>query len=158
MALSHWYTLISRESLLPKRVVWTPQCKRSFAGLKQLLCSALFLKSPDISQLQADVSGHEIHAISRQIGKNGYNHPIVYFSKKLMTRKQWYCIVEKECLAIKLTTHAFQGYLLSRRFVIQTRSLCIRIVRQIKKTTHNWWDGVCHSNCIMLSWDIFQGL
>ena len=48
------------------------------------------------------------------------DHPIAYFSRKLLPRKQRYAVIEKECLAIKLGVETFAVYLMGREFVIQT--------------------------------------
>jgi len=41
----------------------------------------------------------------------GLDHPIAYFSRKLLPRKQKFSTIEKECLAIKLGIEAFCVYL-----------------------------------------------
>ena len=55
-----------------------------------------------------------------QIDDNGNEHPIAFYSRKLLSRERNYSTVEKECLAIKLATHAFRVYLLGKPFVIRT--------------------------------------
>ena len=55
-----------------------------------------------------------------QLDDEEQEHPIAYFSKKLLPREERYSTVEKECLAIKLGVHAFRIYLLGRPFTIQT--------------------------------------
>ena len=98
----------------PNKVVWTPQCEKAFVELKRLLCSAPVLKGPDFSRvfiLQTDVSDWRNGAVLSQTDKNDDDHPIAYFSEKLLLREQRYSTVEKECLAIKLATHAFRVYL-----------------------------------------------
>ena len=55
-----------------------------------------------------------------QTDTEGYDHPVAYFSRKLLPRKQKYATTEKECLAIKLGMEAFRVYLLGKGFTIQT--------------------------------------
>ena len=57
---------------------------------------------------------------SDQFDDQGQEHPIAYFSKKLLPREERYSTIEKECLAIKLGVQAFRVYLLGRHFKIQT--------------------------------------
>ena len=56
----------------------------------------------------------------RHNDNDGHDHPVAYFSRKLLPREVNYSAVEKECLAIKLGVQAFQVYLLGRPFTIQT--------------------------------------
>lgn len=55
-----------------------------------------------------------------QVGADGDEHPIAYFSHKLLPQEGHYSPIEKECLAIKLRVHALCVYLLGRQFIIQT--------------------------------------
>ena len=54
-----------------------------------------------------------------QVGGDGQERPVAYFSRKL-PRETRYSTIEKECLAIKLGVEAFCVYLLGRNFLIQT--------------------------------------
>ena len=47
-------------------------------------------------------------------------HPVSYYSRKLLPHEQRYSTVEKELLAIKLATCVFRVYLLGRQFQIVT--------------------------------------
>ena len=53
-------------------------------------------------------------AILSQIDDNNEEHPVGFFSRKLLPHEQHYATVEKECLAIKLGVEAFKVYLLDR--------------------------------------------
>ena len=95
-----------------------------------LLCSAPVLKAPDFSKpfiLQTDASDRGIGAVLSQIDENGDDHQIAYFSKNLLPREQRYSTVEKECLAIKLATHAIRVYLLGRKLIIQTDHRALKL-------------------------------
>ena len=50
----------------------------------------------------------------------GREHPVAYYSRKLLPREERYSTIEKECLAIKLGIQAFRFYLLGQPFVIET--------------------------------------
>ena len=52
--------------------------------------------------LQSDVSNQGIGAIWSQLDDASNEHPVAYFSRKLLSREKKYATVEKECLAIKL--------------------------------------------------------
>ena len=107
----------------PTSVKWSTSCENSFNQLKKLLCTTPVLNSPDFHRefvLQTDASDRGIGAILSQYDEQGQEHPIAYFSKKLLPREERYSTIEKECLALKLGIQAFRVYLLGRRFKIQT--------------------------------------
>ena len=115
----------------PNIVVWGKECQDAFGRLKGLLCSKPVLRSPDFDKefiLQTDVSDSEIGAILSQM-EDGQDHPVGYFSKKLLPREERYSTVENECLAIRLAVEAFRVYLLSRNFRNSNGSSIIRMVR-----------------------------
>ena len=115
-------TDLTRKSA-PVQVVWSLSCDRAFEDLKQSLCTSPILRSPDFTQpfiLQTDASDRGVGAVLSQLDDEEQEHPIAYFSKKLLPREERYSTVEKECLAIKLGVHAFRIYLLGRPFTIQT--------------------------------------
>ena len=99
----------------PNKVVWTQACEEAFQRLKALLCANPVLRSPDLGKefvLQTDASDFGVGAVLSQIDDTGSDHPVAYYSKKLLPREQRYSTIEKECLAIKLATQAFRVYLL----------------------------------------------
>ena len=94
----------------PNNVCWNVQCEEAFKELKRLLCTSPVLRNPDFSRrfiLQTDASDHGVRAVLSQRDENGEEHPVGYFSKKLLPREERYSTIEKECLAIKLGVHAF---------------------------------------------------
>ena len=119
----------------------------AFTKLKQLLCTAPVLWTPDFERplvLQTDASDRGVGAVLSQPTEDGSgDHPIAYFSKKLLTREEKYSTVEKECLAIKLAIQAFRVYLLGRPFHVQTdhRSL-------------EWLDRVKENNGRLTRWSL----
>ena len=130
----------------PEKVVWSTQCEKAFAELKRRLCSEPVLQSPDFDRpfvVQTDASDRGIGAVLSQKDVDGLDHPVAYFSKKLLPREEKYAIIEKECLAIKLAVEAFSIYLLGRHFVIQTdhRSL-------------EWLDRLKASNAKLTRWSL----
>ena len=87
----------------PNKVVWTEQCNHAWQNLKGILYSSPLLRTPDFSSqfiLQTDASDYGIGAVLSQQDNNGDDHPVAYYSKKLLPRENRYSIVEKECLAI----------------------------------------------------------
>ena len=130
----------------PHKVVWTEACEEAFTKLKELLCSVPILMSPDFEKsfvLQTDASEHGVGAVLSQQGDDGHEHPVAYWSRKLLIREQKYSTIEKECLAIKLGVSAFRLYLLGRPFCIETdhRSLV-------------WMERLKHTNNRLARWSL----
>ncbi len=62
--------------------------------------------------MQTDVLNRGVGAVLSQLGEDGKDHPVAYFSRKLLPREQRYSTVEQKCLAIKLGVEAFKVYLI----------------------------------------------
>ena len=130
----------------PTSIAWTAECDAAFKKLKSLLCSSPVLYSPDFGEefvLQTDASDRGVGAVLSQLMSDGKEHPIAYYSRKLLPREERYSTVEKECLAVKLGIQAFRVYLLGRPFQIQTdhRSLV-------------WLDRLKESNTRLARWSL----
>ena len=130
----------------PNQVLWNAQCDRAFGRLKKVLCSSPVLWSPDFTRpfiLQTDASEFGVGAVLSQHDDEGQDHPVAYFSRKLLPREQRYSTVEKECLAIKLGVRAFQVYLLGRQFTVQTDHRALQ-----------WLDRLKESNSRLTRWSL----
>ena len=130
----------------PNQVVWTDRCEGSFQKLKSLLCREPVLHSPDFTKefvLQTDASDVGVGAVPSQLDEEGADHPVAYYSRKLLAREQKHATIEKECLAIKLATQAFRVYLLGRPFIIQ-----------IDHQALEWLDQLRESNAKLSRWSI----
>ena len=119
------------------QVKWTPACSTAFQKLKRVLTCAPVLKSPDFTRqfiLQTDASDRGVGAVLSQRDSAGVEHPVGFFSRKLLPREERYATVEKECLAIKLGIQAFRVYLLGRPFVVQTDHRSLEWLHRLKET------------------------
>uniref|UniRef100_A0A1X7U5U6 Reverse transcriptase domain-containing protein n=1 Tax=Amphimedon queenslandica TaxID=400682 RepID=A0A1X7U5U6_AMPQE len=83
----------------PQQVKWTNECEQSFRALTAALTSSPVLRSPDFTilfVLQTDASDYGVGAVLSLCDDQGFDHPVSYFSRKLLPRKQRYATVEKE--------------------------------------------------------------
>ena len=138
-------TDLTRKSM-PNQVVWTPECAVAFEKLKFLLCSAPVFQAPNFEKqfiLQTDASEQGVGAVLNQLDGSGADHPVAYFSRKLLPREEKYSTVEKECLAIKLGIQAFRVYLLGRPFTVQMDHRALQ-----------WLDRVKESNARLTRWSL----
>jgi len=112
----------------PTQVQWTLTCDQAFGKLKEFLCSKLVLNTPDFNRpfiLQTDASNRGVQAVLTQIDDNSKEHPIAYYSRKLLSRKERYSVVEKECLAIRLKSPGIQSMPAWTWFTITTACCCL---------------------------------
>ena len=66
-----------------------------------------------------------------QLGDDGCDRPMAFFSRKLLPREEKYSTIEKECLAIKLGIENFKVYLVGKKFTVQTdHRLLVCMVKQ----------------------------
>ena len=74
----------SDQKLLPDRVQWTSECEAAFVNLKKALCGDPVLSNPDFSRqfiLQTDASDMGVGAVLSQVGDDGQEQPVAYFSR-----------------------------------------------------------------------------
>ena len=117
------------------KVLWSDECNSAFNTLKNMLCSSPVLSSPDFSTefiLQTDMSDRAVGAVLSQVNEIGEEHPVGYFSRKLLPREERFSTIEKECLAIKRGVEAFTVYLVGRDFVIQTDHRALQWLNSLK--------------------------
>ena len=129
----------------PTKVIWTSEGARAFQELKEILTSPPVLNSPDFQRpftLQIDASDKGVGAVLSQMSEYGSEHPVAYWSRKLLDREQRYSTVE-ECLAIKLAVEAFRVYLLGRPFTIVTDHYALV-----------WMDRLKVSNTRLARWSL----
>ena len=111
-------------NLLSKKVkfVWTDDCQMAFDKVKLLLQKSPVLKSPDyekLFKLIIDSSDVGTGSVLVQEASDGLDHPVSYFSKKLLKYQKNYSVVEKETLGLVLALEHFDVYLGSPPFKIK---------------------------------------
>jgi len=107
----------------PERVRWSEGCSKAFCELKERLLAYPVLRNINFSlpfTLQVDASDIRVRVVLSQTDEEGWDHPVTYFSRKLLPSEQKYAVTEKECLAIKLGVQAFSAYLIGGEFTIQS--------------------------------------
>lgn len=130
----------------PMQVEWDHQCNKAFEDLKNCLCSSPVLQSPDFEKqfiLQTDASDRGLGAVLSQRDNHGVDHPVAYYSRKLLPREQRYSTIEKECLAIKVSMHHFRTYLMGRKFTVETDHRALL-----------WMDRLKDSNSRLTRWSL----
>eukprot|EP00731_Ephydatia_muelleri_P007395 Em0003g1643a len=130
-------TELTRKSA-PQEVKWSLQAQEAFDTLKTKIASSPVLMCPDMSRmftLQTDASDYGIGAVLSQTGEDGEEHPVAFFSQKLLPRERKYSTIEKECLAIRMGTQAFRVYLIGKPFVVQTDHRALEWLYKMKDTT-----------------------
>ena len=106
----------------PDRVVFSDLLYDEFMYLKSVLCSLPTLTLPvpaDSFILQTDASGVGLGAVLSVV-REEVEHPVAFFSKKLLPRERRYSASELEGLAVVVAVQHFQPYLITHPFVIET--------------------------------------
>ena len=68
--------------------------------------------------LQTDTSNRGVGAVLSQIDGDGDEHPVAYFSRKLLEREEEYSTIEKECLVPShQTRHTSLSSILARKAI-----------------------------------------
>ena len=99
-----------------KKFVWSDACQESFERVKSLLCTVPVLKAPNFDKpfmVSVDASDLGAGAVLLQVGSDGVDHPVAYFSKKFNNCQRNYSTVEKEALALVLAIQHFEIYVSS---------------------------------------------
>ena len=122
---------------LPNKVRWTPDCEQAFTTLKKALMNKPVLRNPDFQKpfmLQTDASDVGLGAVLSQ-SDDGEEHPVAYYSRKLLPRETRYAAVEKECLAVVEGIRNFRVYLDGTTFVVQTDHRSLKYLHKMKDST-----------------------
>lgn len=80
----------------PSNVIWTETCEEAFKQLKHALSSEPILNTPDFNKLfilQTDASEYGVGAVLSQRGDDDLEHPVGYFSRKLLEREVKYSTI-----------------------------------------------------------------
>ena len=114
------YATLKKNS--PNQITWNPVLERSFATLKNALCSKPILQLPDASKpfiLRTDASQDGVGAVLMQENEGGI-FPVAYHSRKLSSAERNYSTVEKELLAVVDGIKKYYYYLYGAQFILET--------------------------------------
>lgn len=111
--------------LLKKDVTWSfekPQVE-AFNQLKSMVTSPPVLAYPDLSKpfiLETDASGVGIGGVLSQVGSDGKEHPIAFYSRSLNKAQMNYATVDREALAIYACILHWEPYLEGNETIVRT--------------------------------------
>ena len=130
----------------PQRVKWTQELENDFQEMKKLLYTDIVLHCPDYTRefvLQTDASERGVGAILSQQAADGEEHPVAFFSRKLLPREVRYSTVEKECLAVVAAVKHFDVHLVGRHFRIITDHKALSYLQKM-----------CNANARLTRWSL----
>ena len=119
----------------PQKVRWSEQLEMDFQRLKEQMCTRPVLHCPREEGefiLQTDASERGIGAVLSQDTSVGEDHPVAFFSKKLLPRETRYSTVEKECLTLAAAIKHFDVHLVGRHFKIVTDHRALQYLQTMK--------------------------
>ena len=113
---------------------WTKACSEAAAKLKKAITSAPILKFPDFSKeftLTTDASSTAIGAVLSQVGDDGREHPVSFYSRMLTAGESKWSSCEQELFAILSAVKHYRMYLMNNPFKILTDNVaCTYIVKK----------------------------
>jgi len=102
---------------------WSPACQSAFESVKMYLTSSPVLAVFDPCRpifIYTDGSGVGVSAVLKQVGADGFEHPVAYFSKKLSEAQKKKKAIYIESLAIREAIRYWRYWLIGRRFTVVT--------------------------------------
>jgi len=118
-----------------QKFVMSVEGERAFNKLKEMLCSAPVLRSPDFSKpfyIHCDASNTGVGGVLVQRSESGEEYPIAFVSKKLNKAQKNYSVTEQECLAAIICIKRFRAYVKGHEFTMFTDHA------SLKKTLLSW--------------------
>lgn len=97
---------------------WTPKAMKAFEDIKQVMCIALVLATPDLTKtfiVECDASRNGIGVVLMQEGR-----PVAFESHPIKGKNIHKSIYEKEMLAILHALKKWRPYLMGRHFKVKT--------------------------------------
>lgn len=116
---------------------WNETCDVAFNTLKQLLCTAPVLSTPDYTKpfsISCDASDVALGAVLSQ-DYDGNERAIAYFSQKLSPSERKYSVTERECLAVIRAIEKFRGYVEGSRFTVFCDHSSLTYLKSMKHPT-----------------------
>jgi hypothetical protein len=97
---------------------WTPYATKYFEQIKEVMCKAPILRTPDFTKtfiVECDASGNGIGSVLMQEGR-----PLDFESRTLKGKNLQKPIYEKEMMAILHALKKWHPYLIGRNFKVKT--------------------------------------
>lgn len=129
---------------------WGAPQQLAFDVIIEKLTTAPVLQFPNFERkftVQPDACLHSIGVVLSQIGDDGLEHPVAYYSRLLKKHELRYSVPEKECLGVLEGIWHFRPYLWGREFTVVSDHRSLQWLFKTKDTNerlYRWFLKLAH--------------
>ena len=104
--------------------IWGGSEENAFLDIKKIMVASLVLALPNLDKpfiVETDASNFAVGAVLLQVGDDNLEHPVAFFSRKMLPAETNYPVHNKEMLAIISTLKEWPHYLMNACYPIVIR-------------------------------------
>ena len=105
--------------------IWGVSEENAFLEIKKIMVALPVLALPDSDKpfiVETDASDFAVRAVLLQVGDDNLEHPVAFFSRKMLPAETNYPVHNKEILAIISTLKEWPHYLMNAHYPVVIRS------------------------------------
>ena len=104
--------------------IWGESEENAFLEIKKIMVASPVLALPNLDKpfiVETDASNFAVSAVLLQVGDDNLEHPVAFFSRKMLPAETNYPVHDKEMLAIISTLKEWPHYLMNSHYPVVIR-------------------------------------